>query len=994
LADSELFEAVRAACPAPVWSRAVELVRRLAVSGQTQDDEEIVCRVKVPTRAVPHTVQLYPADAEWACDCDSKADCCEHVAAAAIALKKANAEGQALPSGGKHEARLVHRLTRQRGELGLERVLVKSDGTEIALTTSLASAVARQSAGVTLSPSQQDLDVDRALGQRVGGPLHAELGVSVIKLLTGARNVEFEGAPIEIATEILLPHAEVVDKDGAFEVTIDKDPRLLEVVASGIGRSASGLHLLGELHKSGAKWQALPSRKLYTQDVIATLVTEVLPELARSFKLECKTDKLPALTREERPRAVVQVAQDGERLGALLTLVYGDPPIARIDAGRLVHLSGPIPIRDEALEQRVIARARDELGLNVGGRTWLTGEAAIGLARKLEGWNGELQGVKRKTLLNDTRLEPRLGKVQGQLELLFQGEGELRADPAQVLRAWRNGQNYAPLLEGGFAAIPRRWLDEHASLLERVIDARMGASEQLSKAPAHSLPALAELCDLLEFPTPPELEPFRALLKGTGALPEAQLPKDLNATLRHYQQDGVRWLSLLRHAGLGAVLADDMGLGKTLQAACTLEGRCLVVCPTSVVYNWANELRKFRPGLEFQIYQGKHRALDPSKPITITSYALLRLDREALSAVTWDQVVLDEAQLIKNPESQVARAAYQLKARFRLALSGTPVENRLLELWSLFHFTNPGLLGGRSEFESRYSEPIRLGDQRVASGLRQRIRPFILRRDKRSVAPELPPRTDLFIYCDLDPGERALYTAVHAALQRDVVQELKQGGGVMRALEALLRLRQAACHSALIPGSMKTPAAPNESDVDSETTDVEAAIGHGSSKLRALCEALEQITEEGHKALVFSQWTSLLDLVEPELDGLKIRHARLDGSTRDRQAVVDEFQSTSGPPVLLLSLKAGGTGLNLTAADHVFLLDPWWNPAVEQQAADRAHRIGQERPVFLHRLVARDTVEEKILALQAHKRELAKAALDETALAQALGRDELLELLS
>jgi SNF2 family DNA or RNA helicase len=326
---------------------------------------------------------------------------------------------------------------------------------------------------------------------------------------------------------------------------------------------------------------------------------------------------------------------------------------------------------------------------------------------------------------------------------------------------------------------------------------------------------------------------------------------------------------------------------------------------------------------------------------------------------------------MKNPESQVAQAAFRLDGRFRMTLSGTPVENRLDELWSQFHFTNRGLLGGRSHFQKRYAEPIGDGDERAARELRERIRPFLLRRLKRDVAPELPPRTEMVLRCELEPSEREVYDTVRAATLAEVVSRLEDGGNVLAVLESLLRLRQAACHSGLVPG-------------------ISAA---GSSKLRVLLEALESVVAEGHKALVFSQWTSLLDLAEPHLEAARIRRTRLDGSTRDRAAVVRRFQEDPTVSVMLVSLKAGGTGLNLTAADHVFLLDPWWNPAVEDQAADRAHRIGQERPVMIYRIVAADTVEERILELQRRKREIAEVALGGGGAAAALTRDDLLRLL-
>jgi SNF2 family DNA or RNA helicase len=292
------------------------------------------------------------------------------------------------------------------------------------------------------------------------------------------------------------------------------------------------------------------------------------------------------------------------------------------------------------------------------------------------------------------------------------------------------------------------------------------------------------------------------------------------------------------------------------------------------------------------------------------------------------------------------------------------------------HFANRGLLGGRREFDAEVARPVADGIAGAAQSLRQRIRPFVLRRRKAEVAPELPPRTEATLKISLDERERGIYDAVRAATQSELVAAMGVGGGgkldVMKALEALLRLRQAACHPALLPGQKAT----------------------SSSKVEALVEALVTAAEDGHKALVFSQWTSLLDLIEPVLRQIGIEFTRLDGSTRDRAAVVDTFQAEAGPPVMLVSLKAGGTGLNLTAADHVFLCDPWWNPAVEDQAADRAHRIGQERPVMIYRLVAEGTVEERILELQQRKRAIGEAALGDAAGAAALTREDLLALLA
>jgi SNF2 family DNA or RNA helicase len=415
-----------------------------------------------------------------------------------------------------------------------------------------------------------------------------------------------------------------------------------------------------------------------------------------------------------------------------------------------------------------------------------------------------------------------------------------------------------------------------------------------------------------------------------------------------------------------------MGLGKTIQALCAMNGRSLVVAPTSVLHNWQSEIERFRPSLSINLYHGSGRQLDASANVTLTTYAILRLDVDALSEVSWNMVVLDEAQAIKNPSSQVAQGAFRLQGDFKLTLTGTPVENRLEELWSQMHFINPGLLGANSHFKKHYVKPISSGDRAVSERLRRRIKPFILRRLKSEVAPELPPRTEQVLHCVLSEEERKLYESIVATTRAEVVAKFGKGGNAFAALEALLRLRQAACHPQLVSQS---------------------GGGTRSAKLTLMMERLDAMVAEGHKALVFSQWTSLLDKVEPLLNEAGIKFVRLDGSTRDRQGVVSTFQSDKGPPVMLLSLKAGGTGLNLTAADHVILLDPWWNPAAEDQAADRAHRIGQDKPVLIYRLVAKNTVEERVLLLQDKKRALADAVLSGSDGAASLTRDDLMWLL-
>ena len=449
-------------------------------------------------------------------------------------------------------------------------------------------------------------------------------------------------------------------------------------------------------------------------------------------------------------------------------------------------------------------------------------------------------------------------------------------------------------------------------------------------------------------------------------------PPTFKGTLRSYQREGLGWLQFLRHFGFGGCLADDMGLGKTVMMLALFEWRrtdptvapedrrpSLVVVPRSLVHNWHAEAAAFTPELRVLDYSGSGRGDDAQSfadcDVVLATYGTLRRDIAHLKDVDFEYVVLDEAQAIKNPGTVAAKSVRLLRGRHRLALSGTPIENHLGELWSLFNFLNPGLLGSSPLF--RASTRALGADPEMLSTIARGLRPFILRRTKEQVARDLPPRTEQTIMCELEPRQRTFYNSIRAHYRQSVLAHVDKSGMAksnMRILEALLRLRQAACHPGLI----------DKSRVDDPC-----------AKLDMLVPRLVEIAESGHKALVFSQFTSLLALLRRRLDAAGLTYEYLDGHTKDRRGRVERFQKDPDCPVFLISLKAGGVGLNLTSAGYVFLLDPWWNPAVEAQAIDRAHRIGQTREVFAYRLIANDTVEAKVLELQQSKRALADAIL-------------------
>ncbi len=979
-----LFDAVKEAALPGVWSKGVGMARAGAVSLQEASPSEHVYRVKSPGRPVAPSVVLYPQDLEWACDCGSSNDPCDHVVAAVIAAKQAGGAGVQVPKSEEVSAHLGYRLVRRPGpSLAITRAVVRPDGGESPLPAALTTLVAQRKC--PFEPTHDDLTADRILsvaqrsdasGKR--GPaqgLTAEMMEKLLFALSGAKDVSLDGKPVQSSREPVRPRGRVYDQGSDVVLVVERDPSISEVLDRGVVLVGNTLHPLSSVELSGDRLERLPLRRAVNERHVGELVGKVLPELEKEIDITVDSGRLPKRGGIEKPRISFDLTPQGHSLSVLPTLVYGDPPRARIDADRLVHLSGDVPRRDVSAERALAQRLREELNLVPGRLVHFDGHEAARFAAKLrtfqEGARTRLDRelVTRKPLDVDLQLDAERFDVRFVAPPAKEG-GEARTASAEaVYRAWRDGLDLVPLQDGGWAPLPLDWLRRYG---ERVADL-LAARRPNGGLPAYALGRLAPLCEELGEPPPPAFETLRPLFEGFERVSRSPLPADLNAELRPYQQHGVDWLSFLRGAGLGAVLADDMGLGKTLQTLCALQGPALVVCPRSVVFNWAREIEKFRPGLSINVYHGPSRKLT-SADVTITTYAVLRLDIEELTSRKWTTVVLDEAQAIKNPDSQVARAAFRLadaESGFRVGLSGTPVENRLDELWSLFRFTHPGLLGTRGDFDERYARPISDGSNAAVERLRALTKPFLLRRLKRDVARDLPPRSDVVLTVELEESERDLYSSIHAAKSQEVIETLEGGGSVMAALEALLRLRQAACHPALVPGQSAAT----------------------SSKIEALLDALDDAAADGHKAIVFSQWTSLLDLIEAQLGAHQIAFERLDGSTRDRGAVVERFQAEGGPPVLLSSLKAGGTGLNLTAADHVFLMDPWWNPAAEDQAADRAHRIGQERPVTVYRLIAKDTIEEGMLKLQARKRALQDAALSEGGAAAGLTREDLLELL-
>ncbi len=499
-----------------------------------------------------------------------------------------------------------------------------------------------------------------------------------------------------------------------------------------------------------------------------------------------------------------------------------------------------------------------------------------------------------------------------------------------------------------------------------------GASLRLSKADGARLAGLEELRP--DWRGGERLRRFAKRLNSPSAQ-ACPAPDALNATLRPYQLQGLAWMQTLRELGAGGILGDDMGLGKTLQSlahilaekqAGRLDRPALVVMPTSLIPNWQDEASRFAPQLRVLTLKGstrqKHFGELGEHDLLLTSYALLTRDIAALREQPLHLLILDEAQHIKNPSGKAAQAVREMQTRQRLCLTGTPLENHLGELWSLFHFLMPGWLGDAKSFTQEYRNPIeKHGDDARLAHLRARIRPFLLRRTKEQVATELPAKNEFVHWVELNDVQREVYETLRLAMDRKVRDEIERKGlarSQMVILEALLKLRQVCCDLRLLKGES-----------------ARAARGSSSGKLDSLLEMLDELMSEGRRVLLFSQFTSMLALIEQALHKRGIEYVKLTGETDDRRTPVERFQAGE-VPLFLISLKAGGTGLNLTAADTVIHYDPWWNPAAENQATDRAYRIGQDKPVFVYRLISRGTVEERIRELQARKAELAAGVLE------------------
>ena len=737
------------------------------------------------------------------------------------------------------------------------------------------------------------------------------------------------------------------------------------------------------------------------------------PQLSAAGGLEANFKPEDFSLEPQAPRFLLALKGGLTQLSALLQCAYGSRimTVGVTAADEVVWLPDPdsptrYSTRDLSAERAALGRLQRSgfSSPDGGGKLQLTGQNAVlnFLAREFPRLQREWQvtldeQLENRTLKNLERVEPQFqitssGVQWFDLGVVFASAGGETFSAADIQRLILSGQNHTRLKNGRMAVIDTGAVEELQEVLLDCAPQQNAAGYRINNTQAGFLEATLRQHADWKVQAPAAWRERAAKQSGETKL-ECPPLGDLEPVLRPYQKQGVAWLHFLRANGFGGILADEMGLGKTLQTLAYLRfirqtqpglAPMLVICPTSLVFNWQAEAKKFTPELKVLALHGPDRharfADITASDIVLTSYALIRRDAEKYRGLEFDTVVLDEAQHIKNRQTQNAQAVKAVRARHRLVLTGTPLENSVLDLWSIFDFLMPGYLGTAKDFRERYELPIaKEKNAEAQSRLARRLRPFMLRRLKREVAKDLPAKIEQVSFCELTPDQRIVYQQVIEASRKEILEAVGAQGiakSRMVVLTTLLRLRQACCDLRLLKLDNLNPA----------TT---------SGKLDLFGELLEEVIDGGHRVLVFSQFVGMLTLLKERLAAENIEFCYLDGSTIDRAAVVEQFQTHSEIPVFLISLKAGGVGLNLTGADTVFHFDPWWNPAVEDQATDRAHRIGQTKVVTSYKLITRDTVEEKILLLQNRKREVIQSTISgEAEFAASLNWEEIQELLS
>jgi superfamily II DNA or RNA helicase len=789
-------------------------------------------------------------------------------------------------------------------------------------------------------------------------------------------------------------------------------------------------HTLQPLALSGPALEVLKGPIRFNRQQVPAFLNNDFPRLAASGSLETNFALDDFAVEQQPPKFLLHLTGGLAQLAAQLQCKY---PSRVITAGASGAGESPwmpdasastrYAMRDLSAEQQALGRLLRAgfSGPDAQGRYQLNGQERVlnFFAREFpkmqKEWEVTLEErLDRSTREKMERIEPRFEITPSGVQwfdfgVSFAASGGEQFSSADVQRLILSGQSHTRLKNGKVAVIDTGAVEELQQFLLDASPTQQHGKYRLGNVQASFLDStLTQQGWQAQAPSS-----WRERAKQQSGEAKLECPPlgDLEKVLRPYQKHGVAWMNFLRTNGFGGILADEMGLGKTLQtlaflrsvSSATPKAPSLVVCPTSLVFNWVAEAQKFTPQLKIIGLHGtsRHKLFEeiPRCDLVVTSYALIRRDLERYQQFEFDTVILDEAQHIKNRATQNAQAVKMIRSQHRLVLTGTPLENSVLDLWSIFDFLMPGYLGSTKDFKERYEVPIaREKSAETQARLARRLKPFILRRLKRDVAKDLPAKIEQVTFCELNDEQRALYQQVMEFSRKEVLEAVGAQGLAKSKLvifTALLRLRQICCDLRLLNVSREGSEAGEGRKLSnpSQTSPPSPPSREISGKVEAFDELLQEIVDGGHRALVFSQFTSMLALLKEKLNDQQIEFCYLDGSTTNRGEVVEKFQRGT-VPVFLISLKAGGVGLNLTGADTVIHFDPWWNPAVEDQATDRAHRIGQTKVVTSYKLITRGTVEEKILTLQQKKRDIIKATLGEEQFTEALSWDEIQELFS
>lgn len=865
--------------------------------------------------------------------------------------------------------------------------------------------------------SQQDNVVLDSLEQITNGETPAILQLEIkdftalLPTLAGHRGITL-GKSSEVTvtkTPFAVPLRATLHSNGEIVLALKEMPKAVAILDGWVWHNATLQPLaLPQAVKDIARG---PVR--LTRMQVPTFLSQHWPQLAALGNVEANFKLEDFTVGPQAPRFILELRGGLSQLSATVQCAYGSRIMALgvTKAQEEVWIPDPNAstkylMRDVSAERAALGRlqrngfsAPDSLG-----KMQLLGQNAVlnFLAREFpklqREWTVTLdEQLENRTLRNIERVEPQFeitpsGVQWFDLGVVFATSSGETFTNAEIQRLILSGQSHTRSKNGKTVVIDTGAVEEMQEVLLDCAPQQHANGYRMSNTQAGFLEATLRKHTDWKVQAPTAWRDRAARQTGEAKL-ECPPLGNLESVLRPYQKHGVAWLQFLRENGFGGILADEMGLGKTLQTLAFLRfvrqkspnaAPMLIVCPTSLVFNWVSEAKKFTPELKVLALHGPNRHQSfpqvSQSDIVVTSYALARRDADRYREFEFDTVVLDEAQHIKNRQTQNAHAVKAVKAKHRIVLTGTPMENSVLDLWSIFDFLMPGYLGAAKDFRERYEIPIaKLKDTAAQERLSRRLKPFLLRRLKKDVAADLPAKIEQVSFCELTPEQRGVYQQVIEASRKEVLEAVgAQGLAKSRivVLTALLRLRQVCCDLRLL-----------------KADNVDAA--NASGKLDMFSELLEEVIDGGHRVLVFSQFTTMLGLLKERLASEGIEFCYLDGSTTNRGAVVAQFQNNAAIPVFLISLKAGGVGLNLTGADTVIHFDPWWNPAVEDQATDRAHRIGQTKVVTSYKLITRDTVEEKILTLQNKKREMIQSTIGgEEEFAAALNWDEIQELLA